>query len=68
MFDFLRRNKDVLAIVLGTGAFLGGMISVINYYNTKALRKIQEDNAILDKEIKLLDVELKRQEVQKTKG
>jgi uncharacterized membrane protein (DUF106 family) len=55
-----KSQKDTLMLLGGIGAVLTGLIAVITYINTKDHRKMQQTNAKLDQELKLLELEFKK--------
>lgn len=66
--NFKKVEKETLFLLGGVGAVLTGMVALFTYINTKEHRKLQKANAELDQEIKLLELELKKNELKKTNG
>jgi len=56
-------DPKILFLLGGIGAILTGTVAVLSYINSKELKKLQQSNAELDKELKLFDLELKKNEL-----
>jgi hypothetical protein len=56
-------DPKMLFLLGGIGAILTGTVAVLSYINSKELKKLQQSNAELDKELKLFDLELKKNEL-----
>jgi Tfp pilus assembly protein PilN len=61
-------EKETLFLLGGVGAILTGLVAVLTYINTKEHRELQKNNAQLDAELKLLELELKKSQLKKTNG
>jgi Tfp pilus assembly protein PilN len=61
-------EKETLFLLGGIGAILTGLVAVLTYINTKEHRELQKNNAQLDGELKLLELELKKTQLKKTNG
>jgi hypothetical protein len=66
--NFKKVEKETLFLLGGIGAVLTGMVALFTYINTREHRKLQKNNAELDQEIKLLELELKKYQLKKTNG
>ena len=66
--NYKKVEKDTLFLLGGIGAILTGLVALFTYINTKEHRKLQKNNAELDQEIKLLELELKKYQLKKTNG
>ena len=49
-------NKNFLVIAGGIGALLGGLVALLTYVNTKQHREFVKKNAMLENEIKKLQL------------
>jgi hypothetical protein len=56
-------DPKTLFLLGGIGAILTGAVAVLSYINSKELKKLQQSNAELDKELKLFELELKKNEL-----
>jgi ABC-type arginine transport system ATPase subunit len=65
---FQKLEKDTLFLLGGIGAILTGLIGVLTYVNTKEHRRLQKANAQLEMELNLLDLEIKKSQIQKING
>lgn len=55
------KEKDFLLLAGGIGALFTGLVAVMQYVNTKQHRELQKKNAILENQIKQLQLlELKK--------
>jgi hypothetical protein len=61
-------EKQSLFLLGGIGAILTGLVAVLTYINTKEHRELQKANAQLDKDLKLLELELKKSELKRANG
>ena len=61
-------EKQSLFLLGGIGAILTGFIAVLTYINTKEHRLLQKENARLDQELKLFELELKKNQLKRANG
>jgi hypothetical protein len=66
--SFQKVEKETLFLLGGIGAILTGLVAILTYINTKEHRELQKNNAQLDQELKLLELELKKSQLKKTNG
>lgn len=59
----VRQQKAINIALVGIG-LIGVIVSVLVYLDNKKHAKIKEEVTLLDKEIKVLDLALKKQKVQ----
>jgi Tfp pilus assembly protein PilN len=63
-----RIEKQSLFLLGGIGAILTGLVAVLTYINTKEHRELQKANAQLDQELKLFELELKKNQLKRANG
>jgi hypothetical protein len=56
-------NRNTIIILSGVGALLGGIVALLTYINTKEHREFNTSNAKLENEIKQIDLELKKHQL-----
>jgi Tfp pilus assembly protein PilN len=66
--DVKKVEKETLFLLGGIGAILTGLVAVLTYINTKEHRELQKNNAQLDGELKLLELEIRKTQLKKTNG
>ena len=63
--NFVKLEKSTLYLLGGLGALLTGVIAVVSYVNMKDHREMIKENAKLENELKLLELELKKYQLKK---
>jgi len=66
--NFVKLEKSTLYLLGGLGALLTGVIAVVSYVNMKDHREMIKENAKLENELKLLELELKKYQLKKVNG
>ena len=50
------KEKDFLLLAGGIGALLGGLVAIMQYTNTRQHRELQKKNAMLENQIKQIQL------------
>jgi hypothetical protein len=56
-------NRNTIYLLGGIGALLGGIVAVMSYINSREHRDYQARNAKLENEIKLIELAMKKSQI-----
>lgn len=56
-------NRNTIYLLGGIGALLGGIVAVMSYINSREHREYQARNAKLENEIKLIELAMKKSQI-----
>jgi hypothetical protein len=67
MIALSKADKNLIVLIGGVGALMTGLIAVVSYINMRDHREMTKANAKLDNDLKTLELQLKKSELNKSK-
>lgn len=64
----MKFDKSIFFLLGGFGALLTGVVAVVTYINNKEHQRLTQENAQIEHELKLLELELRKHQLRKVNG